>query len=271
MKPLINVFGILIIFIATLCASCNDSDNTQGTDAVPPPPTIMYQVIGQHPHDTASFTQGLAMHDGKILESTGLHSYSWLGPLDVKTGRIDKKINLANEYFGEGITVLNGKIYHLTWQNKKGFIYDAATFKKIGEFQYPTEGWGLTSDSSRLIMSDGSSHLYFYDPSGFRLLKTLSVTDNYGPVPNINELEYINGYIYANQWQTPYILKIDTAEGKVIGRLDLQSIQKDLKAKHPYIDFSDMVLNGIAYDPQENKMYVTGKKWPALYEIKETP
>lgn len=261
-------FILSVILIITSCNNGNKPDVAAGEDPNPPPPTILFQVVKQYPHDTASFTQGLVVEKGQLYESTGLNGSSWLGPLDLQTGKINRKVILDDEYFGEGNTILNGKIYLLTWQNKKGFVYDLNTFKKLREFSYVTEGWGITNDGHNLIMSDGSSNLFFLNPDTLNLVRTLTVTDNYGPVPNLNELEYINGFIYANQWQTPYILKIKPEDGKVVGRLDFKNLEKDLEAKNPGFNFSDYVLNGIAWDSTAGKMYVTGKKWPTLYEIR---
>lgn len=257
-------------FVSMLAIACNDTPTEQGSEPAtnPAPPAILFQVVKQYPHDTASFTQGLIVEKGQLYESTGLNGSSWVGPVDISTGKINRKVDLAEEYFGEGITILNGKLYQLTWQNKKGFVYDAKSFKKLGEFPYVTEGWGLTTDGRNLIMSDGSSNLFYLHPDTLKVYKTLTVTDNYGPVPNLNELEFMEGYIYANQWQTPYILKIDPADGKVVGRMDFKNLEAELGARNPGFNFSDYVLNGIAYDSTSKKLYVTGKKWPTMYEIK---
>lgn len=257
----------ILLSVSVILFSCEDSDQDQGV-MVPPTPSIQFQVVNEFPHDTASFTQGLLVHEGKLYESTGMPQTSWLGPLNLATGAIDKKVILPAEMFGEGITILNNKLYHLTWQNKKGFIYDPITFKKLGEFPYVTEGWGLTNDGENLIISDGTSNLFYYTPDTVKLVKTISVTDNFGPVPNLNELEFIDGFIYANQWQTPYILKINPADGKVVGKLDFKKVQDQLQQQHRYLDFSNMTLNGIAYDSATKKIYVTGKNWPVLYEIR---
>ncbi len=168
-----------------------------------------------------------------------------------------------NKYFGEGIAFLNGRVYQLTDTTHIGFVYDAKTYKKLGTFVYDGEGWGLTTNGKYLIMSNGSSNLYYRDPSSFKIIKTLNVTDNNGPVQNINELEIIGGYIYANQWLTDNILKIDTTSGKVVGRLDLSSLRTEAKTKYPYSEET----NGIAFDSASNKIYVTGKLWPLIYEI----
>ncbi|MBS1604599.1 MAG: glutaminyl-peptide cyclotransferase, partial [Bacteroidetes bacterium] len=182
------------------------------------------------------------------------------------TGKITPKVTLdRNKYFGEGIVFLNGKVYQLTYTTKVGFIYDAKTFRKLGEFTFPSkEGWGMTTDGAHLIMSDGSSNINYLDPNTFRLVKVLGVTDNNGPVSNINELELIKGYLYANQWQTNYILKIDTASGKVVGKMNLDGLENDARNKYPGAE----VLNGIAYDSASGKVYITGKLWPSIYEIK---
>jgi glutamine cyclotransferase len=266
----------ICFFIAlTLLASCNNppqQDPEEGKAVDNTPPVINYSVTQVLPHDTSSFTEGLLVHEGKLYESTGTEPEmppgrrSLFGVLEPKTGKISVKAEIdRNKYFGEGISFLHGKVYQLTWTTKLGFIYDAKTFSKLGEFTIPVkEGWGMTTDSTHLIMSDGSSNISYIDPTSFRLVKILGVTDNNGPVSNINELELINGFLYANQWQTNYILKIDTSSGKVMGRLDLSSLANEARNKFPGTD----ALNGIAYDPAADKIYVTGKLWPTLYEIK---
>ena len=267
-------YAAIVIF--TLLAACNDSgttsaDNTTNTTVSAAAPAIQYAVVNKYPHDTTYFTEGLEFHKGQLFESSGGNADespypSELGIADLKTGKVTTKVKLDKaKYFGEGITFFNDKLYHLTWVSQVGFIYDANTFNKLQEFKLPSkEGWGLTHDSAHLIMSDGSSNLYYLSPDSLKLLNILRVTDNNGPVPNINELEYVNGYIYANQWETPYILKIDPATGKVTGKLDLDNLQKEASAAHPGAD----VLNGIAFDSATNKLLVTGKRWPFLYEIK---
>jgi glutamine cyclotransferase len=173
-------------------------------------------------------------------------------------------VALDTQYFGEGITIFKGKLYQLTWTHKKGFVYDVKTFKKLGEFTYNTEGWGLTHDSTSLIMSDGSSNLYYMDPATFRNTKIVGVTDRGSPVSNLNELEYIDSFIYANQWQTPYILKIDPSSGQIVGRLDLSALVHRMDSLAPGHDY----LNGIAYNPATKTIFITGKRWPFMYEIK---
>jgi glutaminyl-peptide cyclotransferase len=269
--------SIAAIVLFTTLAACNESgsnttDNNSGnTNVAAPPPAIQYAVVNKFPHDTSYFTEGLEFYKGQLFESSGGNADespypSEFGIADLKTGKVTTKVQLdKTKYFGEGITVFNDKIYHLTWTSQVGFVYDANTFKKIKEFKIPAkEGWGLTHDSANLIMSDGTSNLYYLTPDSLKLLNILRITDNSGPVPNINELEYINGYIYANQWETAYILKIDPATGKIVGRLDLEPLQKEASALRPGAD----VLNGIAFDSANNKILVTGKRWPYVYEIK---
>jgi glutaminyl-peptide cyclotransferase len=267
------LFAAIVIF-ATL-AACNDAGTTSPNDTnenvSTAPPAIQYAVVNKYPHDTSYFTEGLEFYKGQLFESSGGNADespypSELGVSDLKSGKVTPKVQLdKTKYFGEGITFFNDKLYQLTWVSEVGFVYDATTFKKIKEFKLPSkEGWGLTHDSANLIMSDGSSNLYYLSPDTLKLLNILRVTDNNGPVANINELEYINGYIYANQWETPYILKIDPATGKVMGRINLETLQKEAASLRPGAD----VLNGIAYNAETGQVLVTGKRWPFIYEIK---
>ena len=263
----------LLLLLMILAACNNNTDTNANGDGQPdpdnpPPANLSYTVLNIHPHDTANFVQGLEFYDGVLYEGTGSPAEyvypSWLGKYDAKTGKFQRQVTLDTQYFGEGITIFQDKLYQVTWTSKKGFVYDAKTFKKLREFTYNTEGWGLTHDSTHIIMSDGSSNLYFMDPETFRNVKILGVVDNNGPIGNLNELEYIDGHIYANQWQTPYILKIDPNSGKVVGKLNLESLVSEVDAKLPGHDY----LNGIAYNPASKTVYVTGKRWPSMYEIK---
>ncbi|GAC1451680.1 MAG: glutaminyl-peptide cyclotransferase [Chitinophagaceae bacterium] len=268
---------VIALFALAACNSNTPDNNAESTPEAAPA-IIGYTVVNTYPHDTGFYTEGLEFHDGQLYESSGAGSPdaegakpypSAFGIVNLKTGRVDKKVTLDNAvYFGEGSTILNGKIYQLTWQNHKGYIYDARTFKKLQEFTYPGEGWALTHDSTHLIMSDGSSNLQIIDPATINgTLKALSivgVTDHNGPVSNINELEFINGFIYANQYTTNYILKIDPSSGQVVGKLDLSNLAAEAKKKYS----NSEVLNGIAYHPETNSLYVTGKLWPTIYEIK---
>jgi glutaminyl-peptide cyclotransferase len=266
---------LICIFAIVLLAACNNPDVKKPADSAgvignSEPPLINYSVIRSYPHDTTSFTEGLLVHDGDLYESTGYteeypKSRSLFGTVDLKTGKIQPKVEIdKKKYFGEGIVFLNGKVYQLTYKTKVGFIYDARSFKKTGEFTFPSaEGWGMTTDGTSLIMSDGTSNISYLDPNTFKLVKTLAVTDNNGPVDSINELELIHGFIYANRYLTNYILKIDPSTGKVVGKLDLSTLDNEAKNKYP----ESLQLNGIAYDSAAKKIYVTGKLWPNIYEI----
>ncbi|HEY0743286.1 MAG TPA: glutaminyl-peptide cyclotransferase [Chryseosolibacter sp.] len=252
---------IVLLAIAVLVTACGKKDDKAETKN--DPLLMSYGVRAQWPHDTQAFTQGLVIHEGKLYESTGQEGESWVGVIDVKTGKPEKKVDLPKEYFGEGITILNNKIYQLTWTSKIGFIYDLETFKRIGTFDYTTAGWGITHDTKNLIMSDGSNKLTYLDTVSLKPVRTLSVTDDNGPVKDLNELEYIEGFIFANIWQTNNIVKIDPQSGKVVGRLDLSQLARDAQMRSPRVD----VLNGIAYHPTTKMVLVTGKYWPMTYVI----
>ncbi len=264
---------ILLISALIAFAACTNSDNTSSntTETDNTPPIINYSTVNAYPHDTTSFTEGFLFHDGQLYESTGYDSSfastrSLFGVVDLKTGKIQPKVELdKKKYFGEGIVFLNGKVYQLTYKTKIGFVYDAKTFKKLGDFTFPSvEGWGMTTDGKYLIMSDGTSNISYLDPNNFKLIKILGVTDNNGPVALINELEYINGFIYANIYGSNYIVKIDPASGKIVGKLDLTTLDNEVKNKYP----DALEMNGIAYDSLSKKVYITGKMWPNIYEIK---
>jgi glutamine cyclotransferase len=262
--------ALIMSVVSSIIWGCNDNDANGGAStSEPPPASLSYTVVNQYPHDTMSFTQGLTFYNGQLYESTGsgnperVNNGSWVGAIDLETGRALKKIQLDTQYFGEGITILDDKLYFLTWTTNIGFVYDVKTFKKTGEFKFPGEGWGLTDDGKNLIMSNGTNNLVFYEPGTMKMISQLSVTDHNGPVGNLNELEYINGYIYANQWMTSYILKIDPVSGKVIGKMDCDSLYRDIRA-----EASGNYLNGIAYNDSTQKIYITGKLWPSLYEIR---
>lgn len=240
-----------------------DTSSTGATE----PADIGYSVVNTYPHDTTSFTQGLQWYDGFLYEGTGLEGESHLMKVNLKDGKAVQKIALDNEIFGEGITIFNNKIYQLTWQNNKIFVYDLATFKKLQEFHWDYEGWGITNDGKNLIISTGSNNLYFADPATLRLLNTVSVTSTYGPLGDINELEYVDGSVYANVWGSNYIAKINPQSGVVEARIDFTDI---LTKSGKTVDqgANGNVLNGIAYNPASKTFYITGKKWPALFEVK---
>lgn len=249
---------------------------TAGPTAITPPatasgtpatrsliPTYGYRVINTFPHDPAAFTQGLEFEDGVLYEGTGLNGESSLRRVALETGEVLQQHDLGDEFFGEGITILNDRIYQLTWQSGTGFVYDQQTFEPLGEFAYSTEGWGLTDDDTHLIMSDGSSTLYFRDPETFDEVRRVEVHDNRGPVTMLNELEYIDGEIYANVWRTDIIVRIDPSSGDVTGRIDLSGLLSDDDRR----GYQPDVLNGIAHDPASGRLLVTGKRWPKLFEI----
>jgi glutamine cyclotransferase len=265
-----------LLFCSLLLVACGNDAETEetqtNTPTIPAPASITYNLVKDYPHDTSSFTQGLIFYKGVLYESTGnpnnaLNNGSWAGPVDLFTGKQTKKITLPADVFGEGITILNDKVYQITWENRKGFVYDLATFKKIKEFNYNHEGWGITNNGKELIVSDGSSNLYFWDPETLKEIRRTSIQDENGLRNNINELEFINGAVYANVWQSNEILKIDPATGNVIGKLDLTS----LKQSYPELSGgsnSDKVLNGIAWDSSGQRLFITGKNWSKLFELK---
>jgi len=222
-----------------------------------------YEIVNALPHDRQAFTQGLVIQDGQFLESTGLNGQSSLRRVDLKTGMVIKQVELPAQYFAEGLTVLNGKAYQLTWQNHKGFVYDLKTFRLENEFTYNGEGWGLTTDGQNLILSDGTSRIRFLDPSNFVLKRTVNVTHKTWPVERLNELEYVKGEIFANVWGTDDIVIIDPSNGAVTGVIDLTGLLP-VQERTAETD----VLNGIAYDPNGDRLFVTGKRWSKMFEVR---
>ncbi len=231
-----------------------------------PVPEYACKVIASFPHDQEAFTQGLIFHNGNLYEGTGLRGKSSIRRVDLSSGRVLKSRSLPPSLFGEGIAIVGDRIIQLTWRAGLAFEYDPVDFVITRTFSYKAEGWGLTYDGNRLIMSDGSSRLYFLDPSSFRVIETLSVKENGRPVRRINELEYIKGYIYANIWKTSRIAVIDPSSGKVEAWLDLSDVVERAGG-----DNSSRTLNGIAYDAKRDRIYVTGKLWPRIYEIEILP
>jgi glutamine cyclotransferase len=234
------------------------------------PAAIQYSVVKTYPHDTTSFTEGLLVHQGKLYESTGSpkdleQTRSLVGEVDLNTGKIDKRVELdRQQYFGEGIVFLKDKLYQLTYQTKVGFVYDARTFRQLGTFSFPSaEGWGMTTDGTHLIMSDGTNQLTFLDPVSFKVVKLLHVNDQNGSLDKLNELEYIQGFIYANVYTTAFIVKIDPTTGNVLGKMDFTSLGYDAINRNPQAQ----EMNGIAFDSTSNQMYVTGKFWANIYQV----
>lgn len=223
-----------------------------------------YQIIHTYPHDPQAFTQGLIFVDGHLYESTGLNGRSSLRMVDLATGQVLQKHDLPDKYFGEGLTDRGSTLIQLTWTSHIAFVYDRFSFSLLRTFHYAGEGWGLTHDETQLILSDGTSYLRFLDPKTFRVTRRLHVVDESGhPINNLNELEYLHGEIYANIWQTDEIVRISPRTGKILGRIDLASIidKRELEG-------NGAVLNGIAYDSVNDRLFVTGKLWPKLFEIK---
>ena len=229
----------------------------------PTPRLYTYAVVKVYPHNSSAFTQGLIFENGVLYESTGLYGYSTLRRVELETGRILQLYTLPNQFFGEGITILDDKVIQLTWRSNRGFVYDKHSFDLLREFWYPTEGWGITNNGSHLIMSDGTATLHFLDPETFERVGQIEVHD-IDPVTKLNELEYIQGEVYANIWKEERIAIINPQNGQVTGWIDLSGIQ-DSENRNP-----ENVLNGIAYDVEEDRLFVTGKRWSQLFEIKLT-
>ena len=225
-------------------------------------PVLRAEVIRSYPHDPHAFTQGLEYYDGYLYESTGRSGQSTLRRSILETGTILKSVSLPPQYFGEGVTIFRDKIYQLTWLSKIGFIYDVRTFRQVGEFHYESEGWGLTHDETSLILSDGSNKLQFIDAASFKVTRSLEVYAGNEAVTNLNELEYMNGEILANVWHSSRIARIDPRSGQVLMWIDLSSVVT--RTKHE----PEEVLNGIAYDAKRRRIFVTGKDWPEILEIK---
>ena len=258
--------GLFIVFVCLFTLDCQNAPTAttekSGTEAVP---VYGYEVVHDFPHDTDAFTQGLVVQDGKFLESTGEVGHSSLRRVEIETGKVIEKVDVPPPYFAEGITLLKGKIYQLTWQQHLGFVYDAWTFDKLGEFNYTGEGWGLANDGVSLILSDGSNNIRFLDPDNFQVKKTIAVLDGQSPIAELNELEYVKGEIYANVWHADRIARINPETGAVVGWINLQG----LLARGEVTD-DEAVLNGIAYDETSDRLFVTGKLWPKVFEIRLT-
>jgi len=231
-----------------------------------PIPVYSYEIVNVYPHDRNAYTQGLVFEDGILYEGTGLRGHSTLRKVALETGAVLQLYALPAQLFGEGVTVFGDKIFQLTWQSNAGFVYDKHSFQLLQQFHYPTEGWGITHDGERLIMSDGTSTLHFLDPETLKEIGRIQVYDSEGPVVRLNELEYVQGEIYANVWQTDRIARIDPHTGQVIAWIELEGLLGPEDLSQP-VD----VLNGIAYDAQNQRLFVTGKKWPKLFEIELIP
>ncbi len=241
----------------------------------PPPPVVSpdprvagITVVKSWPHDPAAFTQGLEFEKGRLYEGTGTEGKSELREVALETGDVLRMATLPAEVFGEGITVLGNRAYQLTWKSKKAYVYDLTTFKRISEFSYEGEGWGLANDGSSLIMSNGSATLSFRDPATFAVTRTIEARDGDRPVSQLNELEWVNGEIYANVWQTDSIVRINPQSGAVIGWINLHGIFSGSdRGRYLKPGQTIDVLNGIAWDDSTRRLVVTGKWWPRIYQI----
>jgi glutaminyl-peptide cyclotransferase len=243
-------------------ASCRDGESNTGGEPPmePSAPTVTVQQVRSYPHDSTAFTQGLVWRNGRLYESTGRYGQSSLRIVELETGRVVQKVDVAATYFAEGLAAVGDTLYQLTWKEGVAFLYDAADLRRLGQVSYTGEAWGLASDGRRLIVSDGSSYLTWVDPATFAVDTTIRVTDGGQPVDQLNELEWVRDEIWANVWHTQKIVRVDPRTGRVKGWLDLSPII-------PQVSDPEGVLNGTAYDAERNRLLVTGKLWPRLYEI----
>ena len=266
-----NKLGIGIVVVAIVAiaifAGCAEKEAPLLTSTPTPSPFDVtpvygYKIVNTYPHDRNAFTQGLVFDEGFLYEGTGICGESTLRNVQLETGKVLKSYPLPAKFFGEGITLFEDKLIQLTWQSRLGFVYDKDSFLLLREFEYPTEGWGITHDGKHLIMSDGTATLYFLNPDTFEEIKRIEVRDRGVPITNLNELEYIGGEIYANVWLTNRIAMVSPETGQVIGWIDLEGLLSEEDRSQP-VD----VLNGIAYDAKHDRLFVTGKYWPKLFEI----
>jgi glutaminyl-peptide cyclotransferase len=244
------------------------TQDTTNSISASPAPVYGYKVIDVYPHDTNAFTEGLVYYNGFLYESTGLYGSSSLRRVDVDTGQVLQIYNLSSRYFGEGMTIFDNEIVQLTWQNDTGFVYGLNSFAPLQNFSYPDEGWGLTNNGSQLIMSDGSADLYFLNPQTFQRTGEITVHDGTTPIESLNSLAYINGSVFANVWPTSRIAVINPGTGQVTAWIDLTGIE-NLEGCRCNVE--NDVLNGIAYDAQDNRLFITGKMWPSVFQIQIVP
>jgi glutaminyl-peptide cyclotransferase len=237
---------------------------------LPPPasitPEYTFTVVHVFPHDTSAYTQGLAYRDGFLYEGTGRNGQSSLRKVRLETGEVLQQVNLEPEYFGEGITILRDKVYQLTWQSKVGFVYDLSSFRQLRKFSYSGEGWGLATDGHDLFLSDGTAEIRVLDPENFKEKRRLKVHDGSTAIDELNELEFVEGQIFANVWHKNRIARVSPQTGEVVGWIDLDGILSSVYRLEP-----EAVLNGIAYDPTGKRLFVTGKLWPKIFEITIAP
>jgi glutaminyl-peptide cyclotransferase len=260
------MFALAAIAIAVVVVVLLPRNGTPGEPlpGIPGAPLQPVEQVRAYPHDTLAFTQGLEFHGGSLYESTGRYGESGVREVELETGRVIRRVDLAHHHFGEGLTILDGRVYQLTWQDGIGYVYDLETFAPVGTFEYSGEGWGLANDGQHLIMSDGSDQLRYLDPQTFQVVRVVAVRDGTLPVHRLNELEWVHGEIWANVWHSEHVARIDPRTGRVIAWLDLSGL---IPAHHRPQD-AEAVLNGIAWDREGDRLFVTGKLWPYVYEIR---
>jgi glutamine cyclotransferase len=252
-----------MVFSCLLIVSCTNTE-TPSEPTVPQTPSIAFSIAATLPHDTSDFTEGLEFYKGMLMESTGLEGKSRIVQYDPSTGKVVQQISIDPKQFGEGISVFKDTVYQLTYQHNLVNVYTVKGLRRIKELPFKGEGWGLTHDSTYLIATNGGNKLLYFEPQTFNLVKEVEVKEGNTPAVNLNEVEFVNGFIYANQWQYNTILKIDPATGNVVAKMDLSSVEQREKAENGRAG----VLNGIAYNPETKKFYVTGKNWAKIYELK---
>lgn len=268
------IVSLLVVLFFTACVNDTNTPetpkDTTPTEVVKKAPNIRYNIIKKFPHDSSLFTEGLFFHEKQLFESTGSpdnlpQTKSLIGVVDMVTGKFNKKTEIdRNKYFGEGACILNNQLYQLTYKNKIGFIYNASNFEPKGQFSYlSNEGWGLTTNGKDLIMSDGTNIITFLNPQTFTITKTIDVNEWNVAIDYVNELEYVNGFIYANIYMKNEVIKINAETGDVVGRIDLNPLLQEAQKRYPY----SLETNGIAYNSQTNTFLVTGKMWPYYFEI----
>lgn len=267
--PVLLAVGIVVIVLLLRSGPANQQDGGSSAGKQSRDESqarqLSYEVVNSYPHDPTSFTQGLVWHDGALYESTGLEGQSKLRRLEFPSGRVLKELRLSPDLFGEGLALVDNRLIQLTWKSHRGFVYDLGTFRQLQEFSYDTEGWGLTYDGKNLILSDGSSNLFYLDPQTFKPIRKLAVTMNGKPLTELNELEFIEGEVWANVWQTDFIVRIDPSTGRVTSFLNLKGVLAPSDKTG-----SEDVLNGIAYDAEHKRIFITGKLWPRICEIRVT-
>ena len=254
------IVAVLLVLAGLSGSSC------AGGAAGRQPPGYTFKVVHIFPHDAQAFTQGLEYHDGFLFEGTGLNGRSSLRKVRLETGEVVQRIDVAPEFFGEGITLLKDKVVQLTWQSHVGFVYSLNDFHLLRQFSYPGEGWGLTNNGREVFMSDGTNEIRVLDPQTLREKRRLKIYDGIHPIDQLNELEFVEGEIFANVWQTDRIARISPQSGKVIGWVDLTGLLSPMYRIEP-----GAVLNGIAYDQEHKRLFVTGKLWPSIFEIRLVP